>query len=50
MVISPVLPVVGAVVLVVGVGLISKHSSSLRDEIATEQSGSTVIKTAVMYV
>ena len=35
--------VVLAVVLVVGVGLICKHSPSLRDEIATGHSGSTVI-------
>ena len=34
--------VVGRVVLVVG-GLICKHSPSLRDEIATGHSGSTVI-------
>ena len=36
-----------AVVLVVEVGLISKHSSSLRDEIATGQSGSTSISIPV---
>ena len=46
-VVSPVELVVGVVVLVVGVGLISKHSSSLRDEIATGQSASTVISIPV---